>query len=244
MTDSFVDLGYRGLALVKRVKLVQIRPSSGYLEMPAPMPVGTALSVTTDDGVAFSAIVTAIHEQVGGSAATPGMEVKPALEGHAASWWSARVSMPDAPPPAPRVIVEPVRAEVSMPIKVSVTAPMAAVTPPPELAASAPPAPSPPPVEDDHSKRTMVMDALSVELLAAEMSASDSSPKLVDDGRKTEMMASVDLAALGLDGGSSGRIPVVNVITGDDDDGGDGADDSKPTERPSQPGVKRRRKKR
>src|SRR3954470_1653124 len=73
MSESFVDLTYRGLSLGRRVKLAQVRPSTGYLEMPAPMPVGTKIAVVTDDGVAFDAIVNAIHEQTGGTDKPPGM---------------------------------------------------------------------------------------------------------------------------------------------------------------------------
>src|SRR5262249_44950456 len=65
--ESFVDLTYRGLSLGRRVRLSQVRPSSGYLELPAPMPVGTQIALATDDGVTFDATVTWIHEQVGSS---------------------------------------------------------------------------------------------------------------------------------------------------------------------------------
>ena len=43
VSESFVDLTYRGLPLGRRIKLTQVRPSSGYLELAAPMPVGTAI---------------------------------------------------------------------------------------------------------------------------------------------------------------------------------------------------------
>ena len=98
MNDSFVDLSYRGLALARRVKLTQVKPSTGYVEMPTPMPVGTHVAIATEDGVSIEAIVAEIHEQVGGATVTPGMLVKPSLEGAGAEWWKARVSEPDAPP--------------------------------------------------------------------------------------------------------------------------------------------------
>lgn len=94
--ESFVDLSYRDLPLGRRIKLTQVRPSSGYLEMPTPMPVGTEIAITTDDGVTLSAYVLLIHEQVGGSDRTPGMMVRPALaDDTARTWWSARVTLPD-----------------------------------------------------------------------------------------------------------------------------------------------------
>src|SRR6185503_15102690 len=93
--ESFVDLAYRGLSLGRRVKLTQVRPSTGYLETPAPMPVGTMIAIATDDGHHLDAIVTSIHEQVGGSDKHPGMTVKPKLEGATAAWWKERVALPD-----------------------------------------------------------------------------------------------------------------------------------------------------
>ena len=58
--ESFVDLTYRGLSLGRRVRLSQVRPSTGYLELPAPMPVGSQIAITAEDGTAFDAVVTAI----------------------------------------------------------------------------------------------------------------------------------------------------------------------------------------
>jgi hypothetical protein len=100
--ESFVDLTYRGLALGRRIKLTQVRPTTGYLELPMPMPVGTQIVISTDEGVTLDATVAQIHEQVGGSDRVPGMIVKPALEaGAAASWWQARVALPEDSQEAP-----------------------------------------------------------------------------------------------------------------------------------------------
>ena len=102
MIESFVDLTYRGLALGRRIKLTQVRPTTGYLELPMPMPVGTQIAITTDEGVALEAVVTSIHEQVGGSDRVPGMTIKPALAAESAqSWWQARVALPEESPEAP-----------------------------------------------------------------------------------------------------------------------------------------------
>lgn len=257
MTESFVDLGYRGVSLARRIKLAQVRPSAAYLETPAPMPVGSAITITGDDGTTIEAVVTMIHEQVGGSTTTPGMAVKPTLAGAAAEWWQARVTLPEEEPAKPRVIVDPVETPAPGVAQPRATAPMAAVTPESTLPAAVPPMPSaseqaqivsrnrsdsaaPVPIiePDDHSKRTSIMDAVSAEQLAALTAVDD------DDGKKTEMMASVDLAALGLDNpaSSSGGIPVSS----------DASDESEPADRPSAtdvksgPGgtVKRRKKKR
>src|SRR5690606_13978907 len=55
--------------------------------------------IATDDGVLLEAVVTEIHEQVGGSERTPGMQVRPNLAVAAAeAWWKARATAPaDAP---------------------------------------------------------------------------------------------------------------------------------------------------
>ncbi len=100
MNDSLVDLSYRGLALARRVKLVQVKPSSGYVEMPTPMPVGTRVAIATDEGVSIEAVVAEIHEQVTGASVTPGMLVRPALDNSRASadWWKARVTEADPDP--------------------------------------------------------------------------------------------------------------------------------------------------
>ena len=118
MSESFVDLTYRGLSLGRRVKLSEVRPTTGYVEMPASMPVGTQIGIITDDTVALDATVVEVHEQVSGSDRAPGMVVKPRLDGDASkSWWQKRVSLPEpekkmtpvamlaaVPPPSPVVV--------------------------------------------------------------------------------------------------------------------------------------------
>lgn len=170
---SFVDLSYRGLALARRVKLTQVRPTSGYVEMPTPMPVGTQIAITTDDGVAIDAVVAEIHEQVGGATQIPGMLVQPALSGAAADWWKAHVSAPDPQP-------EDLRTTDPMVPTTIVGRRMSGDAAVPEL------------VDDGHN--TAVMDAVDPDAAPQR----DSDPVL-DDGKRTMMMDAVDLAALGLD---------------------------------------------
>jgi hypothetical protein len=101
MTETFVDLTYRGLSLGRRIKLAQIHPTTGYLEHPTPMPVGTSVSISTDEGVTLDAVVIRIHEQVGGSETPPGMSIRPALATEQiATWWNARATPEPAPPVA------------------------------------------------------------------------------------------------------------------------------------------------
>ncbi|MBA3541582.1 MAG: hypothetical protein H0T79_18355, partial [Deltaproteobacteria bacterium] len=118
MIESFVDLTYRGLPLGRRIKLARVRPTNGYLELPTPMPVGTTITIVTDEGVAIEAVVHAIHEQVGGSDKTPGMQVFPTLAGAAAevaAWWSARVALPEEEPQPVKPKPEPVVAAIEPP---------------------------------------------------------------------------------------------------------------------------------
>src|SRR6185503_19484391 len=103
VNESFVDLTYRGLSLGRRIKLTQVRPSSGYLELSSPMPVGTQVAIATDDGVAFDATVAWIYEQVTGTDRAPGMVVIPELGADAAAaWWRSRVALPEDDAPRPR----------------------------------------------------------------------------------------------------------------------------------------------
>jgi hypothetical protein len=210
VSDTFVDLTYRGLALGRRVKLTQVRPTTAYLELPAPMPVGTLIGILTDDTVALDAQVVAIHEQVGGSEQVPGMVVKPRLEGDAAqAWWNARVTLPQAarpptePPPVPAqpaTIVLPKRRTLE------------GTTPPgvPELV--------------DDGLKTTVMQAIDPD--EAGISTEPTGPSN-DDGRSTTAMSAVDLAALGLEPNTqttNGQLPVIAV----DDEEDSGATGDKP----------------
>ncbi|HEY4059801.1 MAG TPA: hypothetical protein VGM39_24470 [Kofleriaceae bacterium] len=123
--ESFVDLSYRGLSLGRRVKLTQVRPTTGYLETPAPMPVGTSIAIATDEGHAIEAIVTSIHEQVGGLEQAPGMTVTPKLAGALADWWKERVQLPEAPPAPP-----PAEPPPPLPVAVAPAAPVVPAEPP------------------------------------------------------------------------------------------------------------------
>lgn len=106
--ESFVDLTYRGLSLGRRVKLSQVRPGSGLLELATPMPVGTAIALTTDDGLAIDATVTWVYEQVAGTDRPPGMLIAPVLADDAATWWQQRVVLPADEAPRARSRTRPV----------------------------------------------------------------------------------------------------------------------------------------
>jgi hypothetical protein len=190
MSESFIDLTYRGLSLGRRLKLSDVRPTTGYVETPAPMPVGTQIGILTDDTVALDAVVVEIREQITGSERIAGMLIRPRLEGDAArSWWQRRVSGAEpepAPPPAPET---PAQVTV-MPQRM--TNPGLGV---PELV--------------DDGKDTGVMDA--VDPAAVQASA--------DEAPQTVAMDAVDLKALGLTTPSGEMTSVQSPIEGDEPDG-------------------------
>ncbi|HET9627045.1 MAG TPA: hypothetical protein VFP84_37055, partial [Kofleriaceae bacterium] len=103
MIESFVDLTYRGLSLGKRIKLGQVRPHSGHLELATPMPVGSQIAIVTDDGLTIDATVTWVYEQVAGTDRAPGMIVAPALTDATTAWWQARIALPEDDGPRPRI---------------------------------------------------------------------------------------------------------------------------------------------
>ncbi len=213
MIESFVDLTYRGLPLGRRVKLAQVRPTSAYLEMPAPMPVGTAIAITTDEGLVIDALVKAIHEQTGGSDKPPGMTIAPTLGKEAiASWWSARVALPEADPvvaPAPRPVKPKVIAEKTIEIPTEPTVQDDEV-----MAAAAAMAAIPQPVGPSRSRPVTIQprqtqpriavrapepvppDDATVVAAPIRISEEHSVPEIVDDGKKTIVMDAIDPAML------------------------------------------------
>jgi hypothetical protein len=214
--ESFVDLTYRGLSLGRRIRLTQIRPSSGYLEIAAPMPVGAQIAVIADDGAVFDAIVTGIHEQVSGSDRVPGMTVTPALgDAAAAAWWTSRVQLADDDALRPRratggrtrpTTVRPRTrtAPTSPPGGVTLEVPTIIADLEARVTAAAGLAPR---HDDPHEARTVVMPVHEIEAIAAQ-ARTDSVPppmrrtgehEVVDDGNHTTIMETIDPALLGLD---------------------------------------------
>lgn len=216
MSESFVDLSYRGLALGKRIKLTQIRAQSGYLELPTPMPVGTTIGITTDDGVQLEATVAEIYEQVGGLDRPPGMLVRPLFASAAnETWWTSRSDGAAAPAESAKAAKAPPPADADG--KVTVTSRrMSGQAAVPELV--------------DDGRNTAVMEVVDDSRIAAvatqaadanhrEGNGADTivaddpddpaAPALVDDGKRTMAMDAVDLAALGLSASSSGQFAAV-----------------------------------
>jgi hypothetical protein len=220
MSESFVDLSYRGLALGKRIKLTQVRPTAGYLELPTPMPVGTMIGIATDDGVLLEATVAEVKEQVTGADVVPGMVVRPKLEADAArAWWKQRVTVSEekvmpAPDAAGRVTVVSRRTsgDTAAPDVIDDgrnTAVMSTIDD-----SASPSASGELPVSGEPTDPSL--PRISVEMAAQN--------PIVDDGKRTMMMDAIDLEALGLNpASSSGSMPAVT----DEDSGGTDKTDSK-----------------
>ncbi len=224
MSESFVDLSYRGLALGRRIKLTQVRTASGFLETPAPMPVGTTIGIATDEGVLLEAQVAEVYEHVGGDGRIPGMLVRPNLAVDAAdAWWRARM---DGAAPAPEPASERAQLRAAPPAdadgKVTVvSARMSGQGAVPELV--------------DDGRNTAVMDAIvetppdtviaDVPLVAA-APAADTTPtpasaapaQVRDESKNTMAMDAVDLAALGL-GNATEAVPSIKAEDYSVDDG-------------------------
>ena len=197
MIETVVDLTYRGLPLGRRIKLTQVRPTSGVLELAAPMPVGTQLAIASDDGLVVDATVVWVHEQVTGGERPAAMVVSPVLAEPAAAWWSARVTLPDedwAAQRTPRGRPVTVRPR-------SQTLP----TPPPAAAATE----EVPTIVADLDARVLAAAGLAPErqavrqeppsqvapLAAREVAIRRTGEhEVVDDGRHTLLMPAVDLA--------------------------------------------------
>jgi hypothetical protein len=88
MAEAFVDLLYRGLPLGSRARMTQFEAQHAYVELPAPMPVGTAISIQVE-GAPISATVVEIVEQTAGTERPPGMKVRAVLDADAKrAWWT------------------------------------------------------------------------------------------------------------------------------------------------------------
>ena len=188
------------------------------------------VEISTDEGVAIEATVSAIHEQVGGSDKPPGMRVIPALAHDAAkSWWSARIALPEepAPVPVPAPEASPGRARsiTIQPRPKDGAAPVAVVAVEQSV---------PEPIQDDNNKKTVVMDSIDPALL----------DQLITDNGHTTTMDAVDLKALGLDptARASQEMAAIVAPLDVDDDGEDKSRASSPDLGASKSGAVQRRK--
>ncbi len=100
MSDNFVDVSYRGLEVGRQLKLCALGPTTGYIEHATPLPVGTVLTIATNEGPRIIATVTHVQERVAG-VDEPGMRVRRLDESTDAgsSWWGDRVTEVDSSVP-------------------------------------------------------------------------------------------------------------------------------------------------
>lgn len=175
MSEAFVDVTWRGLEVGKRVKLHAIHAGDAYIDHSTPMPVGTVLSLKTDEGIEIAATVTRVHEQVGGTNEVPGMQVKPDLAGAAAAWWKARADDPRA-----AIVAKPTLTMSTVEVERALAAVKGAVS------------------DEADASRTEVMaavDPATLEGLSDETGDTGDS-QLVDDGKRTMVMSAVDVNAI------------------------------------------------
>lgn len=139
MGEAYVDLLYRGLPLGNRARISQFDAQHAYVELPAPMPVGTAIALQVEAGgsplaAPIAAQVVEIVEQTAGSERPPGMKVRALLDGEEKrAWWREASGNPAVLDGAP-TIVEDDKGAAAPPlreIKPSTTDVMAVATPEP-----------------------------------------------------------------------------------------------------------------
>lgn len=155
MIESFIDVSYRGFDLGRRIKLTHVTPTRGYVQLPLPMPVGTRLTLATDEGVEIDSVVELVHEQIAGQTHAPGMRVRPDLSvDRAASWWAARVTEASGP------VVQPAALRGALAHAAGV-APVVPVTlPPPAMMDVAAPVAVPPVSEPASPEANVTLTAL------------------------------------------------------------------------------------
>ncbi len=100
--EQFVNVSYQGIDVGQSLKLVEFGPHTAYLELVTPMPVGTALRIETDAGLAFDAQVVRVQEQVAGAEHSPGMRIRVGeVDETVAAWWAPLVDSADPELPEP-----------------------------------------------------------------------------------------------------------------------------------------------
>src|SRR5215470_5591683 len=92
----FVDVSYRGLRVAARAKMTEAGPEAGFVEVEAPLPVGTRLNLTGD--ATLEVRVMGVVEQESGAKSPPGMRV---------AWGEAAKAPSPSPIPSPSATPEP-----------------------------------------------------------------------------------------------------------------------------------------
>jgi hypothetical protein len=71
----FVDVVWRGLRLAQKARLAPSAESAGFVEIDAPLPVGSRVRLEGEGGFAVEARVVTVVEQESGARSPPGMRV-------------------------------------------------------------------------------------------------------------------------------------------------------------------------
>jgi hypothetical protein len=101
MSEVRIDVTWRGLEVGRQVPLHSVTDASGRIDVPLPMPVGSALALRVGDGLEIPAVVSRVHEQSSAGGETAGMIVRPTLDDGSRGWWAARAEESAAEVPAP-----------------------------------------------------------------------------------------------------------------------------------------------
>ena len=186
MTEDFVDVTWRGLEVVKQARLRGTGARSAYLEHATPMPTGSQLTLRTADGPELAAVVARVQEQIGGRTEPPGMELTIEASGAAASWWLVRVeahaaSLDEAAvAQATAAQSARIRASARETISMSIAA----------IPHSEPPVMPVAPIETAPTRPSS--RATAVTIPPPIHVPIGHPPRIVDDGRRTDLMISVD----------------------------------------------------
>jgi hypothetical protein len=208
-TEQFVDVTYRGLEIGSTVKLRELGPTTAYVELTTPMPVGTSLMIATDTGVTFGARVLRVQEQVAGAEHPPGMRIAAELEGAAADWWKPLVDSEDPVIPEPTVEVRapadgsgdggPAEAAGEAAEAAAEDAPAEAEE---DAGVGGAPAAEPGEPKQKKSSRTQVMDVAEIQAAIAaggDVADIEAAVPTPVEGRATDRMDAVDIEAIEAD---------------------------------------------
>jgi hypothetical protein len=100
----FVDVSYRGLKVASRARLTEAGTETGFIEVEAPLPVGTQLTLTGD--ATLEVRVMGVVEQESGAKWPPGMRV---------AWGEAARAPSPSPAPGPSPAPTPVPTPIPAP---------------------------------------------------------------------------------------------------------------------------------
>jgi hypothetical protein len=105
LEGRFVDLTCRGLRVAQKARLTPESESAGFVELEAPLPIGTRVQLTGDGDFRVEARVVKVVEQEAGAKSPPGMRLD----------WSVVTVVTPPPPVAEEIEAAEEDAEASTP---------------------------------------------------------------------------------------------------------------------------------